>query len=105
MPEQGPTRTTAHDDAYFKVLHAIDAEPSLSQRDLTKHLGISPCVSSMAVSVEITYYCLQALLEKDWIKAKNFKNNKNKIAYSYLLTPKAIDQKTRLTLRFLDRKR
>jgi hypothetical protein len=43
-------------------------------------------------------------LEKGWIKAKNFKNKKNKIAYSYLLTPKGIDHKARLTLSFLKRK-
>jgi EPS-associated MarR family transcriptional regulator len=94
MPEQPSTRTK--EEAHLKVLRAIDAEPTLSQRDLAKQLGIS---------LGKTNYCLQALLEKGWIKAKNFKNNKNKIAYSYLLTPKGIDQKAKLTLRFLDRKR
>lgn len=93
---ENSTNSTTQEEAHFKVLRAINAEPSLSQRDLAKQLGIS---------LGKTNYCLQALLEKGWIKAKNFKNNKNKIAYSYLLTPKGIDQKTKLTLRFLDRKR
>lgn len=91
-----PIPSNAQEEAHFKVLRAIDANPSSSQRELAKQLGIS---------LGKTNYCLQALLEKGWIKAKNFKNNKNKIAYRYLLTPKGIDQKAKLTLRFLDRKR
>jgi hypothetical protein len=38
------------------------------------------------------------------IKARNFKNNKNKRAYMYFVTPKGIEEKTKLTLRFFDRK-
>lgn len=87
---------TAAQDAHLRVLRAIEANPSLSQRELAKELGIS---------LGKTNYCLQALLEKGWIKAKNFKNNKNKIAYRYLLTPSGIDHKSRLTLRFLESKR
>lgn len=77
-------------------MRAIETSPSLSQRELAKELGIS---------LGKTNYCLQALLEKGWIKARNFKNNKNKIAYSYLLTPKGVEQKRKLTLHFLERKR
>ena len=78
------------------MLRAIDANPAISQRELAKQLGIS---------LGKTNYCLQALLEKGWVTARSYKNNKNKIAYSYLLTPKGIEQKAQLTLRFLERKR
>ena len=67
----------------------------MSQRDLARQLGIS---------LGKTNYCLQALLEKGWVKVRNFKNSKNKIAYSYLLTPKGVDQKAKLTVVFLKRK-
>lgn len=96
MPDQRESPSKAREEAHFRVLRAIEANPTLSQRELARTLGIS---------LGKTNYCLQALLRRGWIKAKNFKNNKNKIAYSYLLTPQGIDQKARLTLRFLDRKR
>ena len=49
-------------------------------------------------------YCLKALMEKGWVKARNFKNSRNKLAYSYLLTPSGIDAKARMTYGFLKRK-
>jgi EPS-associated MarR family transcriptional regulator len=51
-----------------------------------------------------TNYCLQALVRKGWVKADNFKNSRNKIAYAYLLTPEAIDRKAKMAVRFLKRK-
>lgn len=86
---------TLKEEAHLKVLRTLDGNPSLSQRELARQLGIS---------LGKTNYCLQALLEKGWIKAMNFKNNKNKIAYSYLLTPQGVDQKAKLTVAFLKRK-
>jgi EPS-associated MarR family transcriptional regulator len=47
---------------------------------------------------------VKALLDKSWVKAQNFKNSKNKLAYAYVLTPSGIDAKARLTARFLKRK-
>lgn len=76
-------------------MRLIAAHPEMSQRDLARELGIS---------LGKVNYCLQALLGKGLIKAMNFKNNKNKIAYSYLLTPKGVDQKAKLTVDFLKRK-
>ncbi len=84
------------EEAHFKVLRAVDANPSLNQRKLAKELGIS---------LGKVLYCLQALLEKGSIRAQTCKNSNNKIAYTYLLTPQGIDQKAKLTLRFLERKR
>jgi len=43
-------------------------------------------------------------MEKGWVKARNFKNSRNKLAYSYLLTPSGIDAKARMTYGFLKRK-
>ena len=90
-----PPRSAAREEAHLKVLRSIEANPALSQRELAKELGIS---------LGKTNYCLQALLEKGWIKARNFKNNNNKIAYSYLLTPTGMEQKAQLTMDFLKRK-
>jgi len=83
-------------DAHYRVLKALESNPQLSQRELAQQLGIS---------LGKTNYCLKALIDKGWIKAKNFKNSGNKLAYAYLLTPKGIDEKARLTLNFLERKR
>lgn len=49
-------------------------------------------------------YCLQALIEKGWVKTDNFRNSQNKAAYMYLLTPRGIRQKSALTLHFLHKK-
>ncbi len=47
---------------------------------------------------------LRALVDKGLVKARNFKNNRNKRAYLYVLTPKGMDAKARITARFLQRK-
>ena len=49
-------------------------------------------------------YCLKALKNKGLIKIKNFQKNPNKINYLYVLTPKGISEKTRLTVNFMQRK-
>ena len=67
---------------HLKVLKIIEDNPDISQRELAKELG---------VSLGKTNYCLKALLQKGLIKAENFKNNKNKQAYFYLLTPEVFD--------------
>jgi EPS-associated MarR family transcriptional regulator len=67
----------------------------MSQRDLARELG---------VSLGKVNYCLQALIKKGWIKASNFTNSHNKAAYMYLLTPRGIEQKASLTVRFLQAK-
>ena len=83
------------DDIRHKILKALEENPEISQRDLAVHLG---------VSLGKTNFCLQALMEKGWIKVKNFKNSKNKQAYAYLLTPSGIEEKATLTVRYLRRK-
>jgi EPS-associated MarR family transcriptional regulator len=83
------------EDTYFRVLCILQDSPEITQRELAGKLG---------VSVSGLNYCLKALIDKGWVKIQNFKNNKNKLGYAYLLTPTGIAQKTSLTRRFLLRK-
>ena len=55
----------------------------------------------MGVSLGKINYCIQKLIEKGWIKLTNFSRNSNKVNYIYILTPKGIEQKTKLTFKFL----
>ena len=64
----------------------------MTQRQLSNELG---------VSLGKINYCLKILIEKGFIKVNNFRNNKNKVQYSYLLTPKGIEEKSKLTLDFI----
>lgn len=77
---------------HYKVMRLVEANPKMSQRDLSRALGISLGKAN---------YCLQALMRKGWIKATNFKNSRQKAAYLYLLTPRGLEQKTRLAFEFL----
>lgn len=67
----------------------------MTQRELARALGIS---------LGGLNYCLQALLDKGWVKIHNFQSSKRKLAYAYLLTPAGIAEKAALTGRFLKRK-
>ena len=75
-----------------KIFKALEENPEISQRELASLLG---------VSLGKTNFCLQALMEKGWIKVQNFKNNKNKLAYTYLLTSSGIEEKAKLTVQYL----
>ena len=80
---------------HFEVLRKIEKQPKSSQRDLAEELGFS---------LGKLNYCLKALREKGLIKIKNFTKNKNKFNYAYVLTPKGISEKTKLTINFMQRK-
>ena len=79
----------------LKVLRYLEDNPEVTQRELAVALGIS---------LGKTNYCLRALINKGMVKAKNFKNSANKRAYLYILTPKGIETKARISVRFLQRK-
>ena len=79
----------------FKILRTINKKSKFTQRELADELGFS---------LGKLNYCLKALKEKGLIKLKNFKNNKKKLNYIYILTPKGISQKTKLTINFMERK-
>jgi EPS-associated MarR family transcriptional regulator len=83
------------EEIHYHVLKHIEANPSITQRELAKELG---------VSVGKVNYCLKALIDKGWIKANNFKNSNKKLAYFYILTPSGMEQKAKITMNFLKRK-
>ena len=83
------------DEYRYRILKLLQADPHASQRRIADELGIS---------LGRVNFCLQALIEKGLIKAKNFRNSANKRAYLYLLTPRGIEEKAIVTARFLRRK-
>jgi EPS-associated MarR family transcriptional regulator len=80
---------------YLEVLRKIKKKPNYSQRELANELGFS---------LGKLNYCLGALKQKGFVKIKNFKKNPNKLNYIYVLTPKGISEKTKLTINFMKRK-
>ncbi len=86
---------TTNEEIHYRVLKIVHDQPEITQRELADQLG---------VSLGKANYCLKALVEKGWVKANNFKNSNKKMAYAYLLTPNGIDEKARMTVRFLKRK-
>lgn len=83
------------DEYRYKILKLVESNPELSQRELAQALGISLGKAN---------FCLKALVNVGLLKATNFKNNKNKLAYMYLLTPSGIEEKATITMRFLKHK-
>jgi EPS-associated MarR family transcriptional regulator len=80
------------EESHFKVLRLLESNPRMTQREVA---------SALQMSVGKANYCVRALVRKGLIKAVNFKNSRNKMAYTYLLTPRGIEQKAALTLSFL----
>ena len=80
---------------HFNVLRKINSKSSSTQRELAAELGFS---------LGKLNYCINALKNKGLIKISNFKRNPNKINYIYVLTPKGLAQKTKLTVNFMKRK-
>lgn len=83
------------DEITYRLLKSIEENPTQSQRELSKSLG---------VSLGKLNYCLKALVDKGWVKARNFRDNPNKSGYLYLLTPSGMEAKAKVTVRFLRRK-
>ena len=77
---------------YFNVMRKINKNPKVTQRELAKDLGYS---------LGKLNYCLKELKKKGFLKIKNFQKNPNKINYIYILTPKGIAAKTKLTINFM----
>ncbi len=80
------------DEMRYKLMRLLEDKPQLSQRAAASELGIS---------VGKVNFCVRALTRQGLIKAKRFKNSRNKAAYIYVLTPRGIERKAHLTLRFL----
>ena len=79
----------------LSILKDIEVNPQITQRELADRLD---------VSLGKVNFLINALMNKGVIKAKNFKNSKNKLAYMYLLTPQGIKWKMELTRKFLQYK-
>ena len=81
---------------HFEVLRRIKDNPNTSQRELASSLGIS---------LGKLNYCLKALQNKGLVKLQNFQKKTNKISYlRYIITPKGISERTRLTIKFMKKK-
>lgn len=83
------------EDLHFHILRRLEKKPDMTQRELADELGIS---------VGRVNYCVRALMEKGLVKARNFRNSRNKRAYLYKLTPNGLSEKAAMTLRFIQRK-
>ena len=84
------------DEIRYRLLKYLDEHPTSSQREVALALG---------VSIGKANYCLKALVEKGWVKVRNFRNSHNKSAYLYVLTPRGLQEKIDVTRAFLRRKR
>ncbi len=82
-------------ETQYKLLKRIASDPKVTQRTLAQDLG---------VSVGKVNYCLKGLVDKGWVKLRNFTASEDKRAYLYILTPKGIEQKAKITTDFLRRR-
>tara|TARA_Y100001935_G_C16899260_1_gene310875 strand:- start:75 stop:380 length:306 start_codon:yes stop_codon:yes gene_type:complete len=80
---------------HFEILRKIQKKPDSTQRELAEELGFS---------LGKLNYCIKALQKKGLLKLENFKKNPKKINYFYVLTPKGITEKTKLTVNFMKKK-
>lgn len=87
--------TAMREEIYLKVMRLLQDNPDLTQRELAEQLG---------VSVGSVNYCIKALMEKGWVKMKNFIHSKNKFGYVYVLTPAGIAERAKLMSKLLARK-
>ena len=84
-----------NEEVTHKLFNLIERHPNRSQRQLA---------AEMRISLGKTNYCIRGLIERGWLKARMFKNGNNKIAYSYIVTPKGLGEKAEITARYLRRK-
>jgi EPS-associated MarR family transcriptional regulator len=88
-------RDRLREDIRFRVLRHLESNPETSQRDLAKMVG---------VSTGGIHYVLTALVEAGMLKLSNFTASQDKRRYAYILTPKGLTEKARLTRCFMQRK-
>jgi EPS-associated MarR family transcriptional regulator len=79
----------------YKALKLLEANPELSQRQLSSGLG---------VSLGKAHYVLKSLIDVGWVKLDNFRRSDTKLGYTYVLTPSGIAEKAKITVRFFERK-
>ena len=82
-------------ETHYKLLKLLERNPNLTQRQMSVEMGLS---------LGKFNYCLKALVESGTVKIERFKSSDNKASYMYLLTPRGVEEKTRVTNSFLRRK-
>lgn len=90
-----PVCNSLKDSVTYHLFKLLEQNPGLSQRQLAREMGIS---------LGKTNYCLRALIDRGWIKAENFRQSPNKTRFTYILTPKGLEEKSLVTARFLRQK-
>jgi len=75
----------------YRLLKLIENRPEISQRELASELGLS---------LGKINYCLKAFVSRGLIKVDNFRRADNKRIYAYLLTPKGVEERAQMTIRF-----
>ena len=90
------TRDQRRQETNLKVMQLVESDPSVSTREIAQRVGISNGAA---------YYCVTALIEKGFVKLKNFTQSKTKANYIYELTPRGIRAKSALTVQFLELKK
>ena len=83
------------DEVRYRLLQYLEDHPEASQRELARHLG---------ASVGKINYCVRALIAKGLVKMRNFHGSRTKLRYVYVLTPKGIEERLNVTMRFLRHK-
>jgi len=86
---------TYEQEIHYRLLNLLVDESQLRQLDMAKKMG---------VSVGKVNFCISELAKKGLIKVRRFKSAKNKLPYTYMLTPRGIEEKGKITVKFLKRK-
>ena len=92
---QNQKKSQLETEESLMLMRVIDENPQVTQRELSANLGMS---------LGKINFLIKAMVEKGFIKADNFKNSKNKIAYLYCLTPRGLEEKTKITYCYMKRK-
>ena len=95
LATDAPATAITLDAPELDLLRLLERHPEYSQRQMSSALG---------VSLGKAHYLLKALLDKGWVKAKNFKRSRHKAGYLYVLTPSGVRERLQLTHMFLARK-
>ena len=79
----------------INLMRAIDDCPIENQRQLAEVINLS---------LGKTNFMLRSLIKVGLVKLSNFKDSDNKFGYTYILTPKGISEKLRITSEFLQKR-
>ena len=90
-----PGPANLDEEAHYKLLKLLERNPEATQREIALELGIS---------LGKVNYCMRALVDRGYVKVRNFRNSNNKAAYLYLLTPMGIRAKAHIAAAYLQSK-